>query len=68
MMIDPPMDELIKKADSRYTLVVLVSKRARQLVSGEPPLTEKPSNKAVTQAIREVYEGKIVYERAEGAD
>ncbi len=68
MMIDPPMDELIKKADSRYTLVVEVSKRARQLISGEPPLTEKPSNKPVTQAIREVFDGKIIYDRAEGAD
>lgn len=68
MMIDPPLDELIKKADNRYTLVVEVSKRARQLVSGEPPLTENPEGKPVSQAIREVYEGRIVYERPEGAD
>jgi DNA-directed RNA polymerase subunit omega len=68
MMIDPPLDELIKKADNRYTLVVEVSKRARQLVAGEPPLTENPESKPVSQAIREVYEGRIVYERPEGAD
>ena len=31
MMIEPPINDLLKKADSRYSLVVAISKRARQL-------------------------------------
>jgi DNA-directed RNA polymerase subunit omega len=67
-MIETPMEKVAKKADSRYTLVMEVAKRARQLVSGEPPLTEKPASKPVTQAIREVLEGRITYERPDGLD
>ena len=31
MMIDPPIGELLKKVDCRYTLAVEASKRAREL-------------------------------------
>ncbi|MDP2891575.1 MAG: DNA-directed RNA polymerase subunit omega [Bacillota bacterium] len=67
-MIETSLDKVVKKADCRYTLVMEVAKRARQLISGEPPLTERPSSKPVTQAIREIFEGKITYERPEGLD
>ena len=40
MMIYPPINELLKTVDCRYTLVVETAKRARQLVSGDPQLTE----------------------------
>jgi len=43
--------------------VVAVAKRARQLVDGQPKLTNVNSNKPVTIAINELYENKITYER-----
>lgn len=58
----PPLDQLVKKVNSKYTLVVVAAKRARQL-------TEKgfsPPNKAtkpVTVALQELAEDKIRYER-----
>jgi DNA-directed RNA polymerase subunit omega len=57
------MDELLEKVDNRYTLVVETAKRARQLVDGAPKLSKASVDKPVTIAIREIYEGKIKYER-----
>lgn len=62
-MIYPTLASLLEKVDSKYTLVVAVSKRARQLVDGQPRLSKVDSNKPVTIAINEIGEGKIVYER-----
>lgn len=62
-MIYPTLSSLLEKVDSKYTLVVAVSKRARQLVDGQPRLTKVDSNKPVTIAINEIYDNKIVYER-----
>ncbi len=33
-MLNPSIDELMAKTDSKYTLVALASKRARQLLDG----------------------------------
>ncbi|MDD3705717.1 MAG: DNA-directed RNA polymerase subunit omega [Clostridiaceae bacterium] len=60
-MIYPTLIPLLDKVDSKYTLVVAVAKRARQLVDGQPKLTNVNSNKPVTIAINEIFEGKIVY-------
>jgi len=62
-MIYPTLASLLEKVDSKYTLVVAVAKRARQLVDGQPKLTNVNSNKPVTIAINELYEEKITYER-----
>jgi DNA-directed RNA polymerase subunit omega len=62
-MIYPTLSALLEKVDSKYTLVVAVAKRARQLVDGQPKLTAVKSNKPVTIAINEIYDKKIVYER-----
>ncbi len=62
-MIYPTLTSLLEKVDSKYTLVVAVAKRARQLVDGQPRLTKVDSNKPVTIAINEINDNKIVYER-----
>ena len=62
-MVYPSIDELVKKFDSKYTLVALAAKRARELMNGEQPLTESKSNKAVTIALEEMDTGKLTYER-----
>lgn len=58
-MLYPPMAQLLENIDSRYLLVNVVARRARQLsIEAEEfhePLTEKP----VTLAIREVAERKL---------
>lgn len=62
-MIFPSLSDLMKKADSKYTLAVAAAKRARQLTEGAPKLVKHNSDKPVTIAIYEVYEGKITYLR-----
>ena len=58
-MLYPPMSDLLKHIDSRYLLVNVVARRARQLsIEAEQDgasLEEKP----VTLAIREVADGKL---------
>lgn len=61
MMIYPPITKLVEMTGSRYLLVVETAKRARQLVDGAPKLTNVDSNKEVTIAVNEIYEGLIDY-------
>lgn len=62
-MIQPSIDVLVTKVDSKYSLVVASAKRARALVEGAPVLVETESNKPVTKALFEIAAGKITYER-----
>ncbi|HHW30200.1 MAG TPA: DNA-directed RNA polymerase subunit omega [Clostridiaceae bacterium] len=62
-MIYPSISSLMKNMDSRFTLVVAVAKRARQLNDGAPKLTNVNADKPVTVAIHEVNENKIHYIR-----
>ncbi len=62
-MIDPSLDELMKDIDSRYTLVIKVAKRARQLAINPKPLVSVDTDKPLLMAIYEVKAGKIKYKR-----
>lgn len=62
-MIHPSLDKLVDKVDSKYTLVVLAAKRARQLMDGEALLVTCKSSKPVTMALEEIAQAKITYER-----
>lgn len=62
-MIHPSLDVLVTKVDSKYTLVVLTAKRAREIMSGDQPLAESKSNKPVTVALEEVAQSKVAFER-----
>lgn len=62
-MINPSVVELLKKVDNRYSLVIVTSKRARQLIDGDMPKIKVTSSKPLTVAINEVNTGEIVYEQ-----
>jgi DNA-directed RNA polymerase subunit omega len=56
----PPVDELQKKVDSKFTLVILALRRANQLNNKAPRLIERPrGSKPVTIALEEINHGKI---------
>lgn len=65
MMIDPPIGELLKKVDCRYTLAVEASKRARELIGGAVPLIDTKETKPLAIAIEEINRGLITYSRNE---
>ena len=60
---EPGIQFLIKKADSAYTLVEMVAKRARQLVDGAQPLVAESEKKPTAMAIEEIQRGLIAFHR-----
>lgn len=54
MLVYPKMENLLPKAENRYTLAILVAKRARQLVDGARPMTDTDSPNLVTVACEEL--------------
>ncbi|MBI4728905.1 MAG: DNA-directed RNA polymerase subunit omega [Acidobacteria bacterium] len=74
-MTSPRIDELLTQVDSKYTLVMMAAKRARQINSyysqlgegiGEfvPPLVpSEPGRKPLSIALEEIAAAKIAYER-----
>jgi len=66
-MLYPSINELRKKADSRYTLVILAAKRARDIIDGKPILTDVDIDRPVSIAAHEIAEDLITYRRDEDA-
>jgi len=77
-IINPPIDELLEVVDSKYRLVILAAKRARQINAyysqlGEGlleyvgPLVEtRVQEKPLSIALREAREGLLKVEATEG--
>lgn len=72
-MILYPMNEMLSQVESRYELVNLVARRARQITSDNErrdndedwePLEEKP----VTMALNEAWAGKLPLEEPESGE
>lgn len=72
-IIDPPIDDLLEKVDSKYALVVFASQRARQindyytdlhdgnLFDNVGPLVDASvDDKPLSTALHEIAEGKLV--------
>ena len=77
-IIDPPIDELLSKVDSKYALVIFASKRARQindyyadlhegsLFDNVGPLVDSSvEDKPLTIALHEINEDKLRLRHAE---
>ncbi len=77
-MNHPRIDTLLENVDSRYALVILAAKRARQINNyhhqlGEgtfdeapPPLVESRSKNYLTMALEEIAQGKMRYDYKRG--
>ena len=62
-MINPSIVDLLDKVDNRYSLVIVTSKRARQLIDGQEPRVDVDSKKPLTIAINEVNDEEITFEQ-----
>ena len=58
------VEDCLKAVPNRFALVILASKRAKQLLNGAKPLVNR-KNKEVIISLREVAAGKVV---VKGAD
>jgi len=78
-MMDPPIEELLDKVDSKFTLVTMSAKRGRQINSyfnqlGEglgaivPPQVTSVSRKPLSIALEEIAAGKITFVRPEESE
>ena len=78
-MMDPPVEDLLDRVDSKFTLVTLAAKRGRQINSyfnqlGEglgaivPPQVTSVSRKPLSIALEEIAAGKITFVRAEESE
>ncbi len=78
-LMDPPIEQLLDKVDSKFTLVALGALRARQINAyynslGEglgrvvPPQVTSVSGKPLSIAFEEIAADKIEYERAPEED
>ncbi|MFC7442376.1 DNA-directed RNA polymerase subunit omega [Laceyella putida] len=59
-MLYPSIDQLMTKADSKYSLVVVAAKRARQLLDGQDPQLKPRSKKYVGAALEEIAADLLV--------
>jgi len=76
-MMNPPIEDLLGRVDSKFALVTLASRRARQINSyfgqlGEglgavvPPQVTSVARKPLSIGFEEIAADKIAYDRIEG--
>ena len=64
-MLYPSINLLRTKVDSKYTLVAIASKRARDIIDGKPVLIDDlNTDKPVSIATEEIAADKITYSRS----
>ncbi|MEM7404928.1 MAG: DNA-directed RNA polymerase subunit omega [Pseudomonadota bacterium] len=53
------VEDCLDNVDNRFELVLLATKRARQIARGAEPLVDESNDKSTVIALREIAEGKI---------
>ncbi|MFA7060652.1 MAG: DNA-directed RNA polymerase subunit omega [Pedobacter sp.] len=56
------VEDCLDKVENRFLLVMLASKRVKQLYKGVKPLIESKNNRQVVTALREIAASKVTYE------
>jgi DNA-directed RNA polymerase subunit omega len=56
------VEDCLEKVNNRFSLVLLVSKRAKQLLKGVAAVVPHKTNKYVVTALREVAGGKVYFD------
>lgn len=56
------VEDCLEVVDNRFELVLMASKRARQVARGSEPLVAEDSDKPTVIALREIAAGKITQE------
>jgi DNA-directed RNA polymerase subunit omega len=56
------VEDCLEREDNRFALVILASRRARQLMKGSPPLI-RCTNRPNVASLREVASGRVHFDR-----
>jgi DNA-directed RNA polymerase subunit omega len=59
------VEDSLKAAKNRFALVLLTSKRTRQILKGAKALTDIKNNREIVAALREIADGKVMYANPE---
>lgn len=54
------VEDCLEQVESRFSLVILASKRTKMLLKGATPLVDT-DNKKIVNALREIAAGKVTY-------
>lgn len=57
------VEDCLEKVSNRFALVLLATKRTRQLLKGATPLVEHHKNKAPVLALREIAADKVRFDK-----
>ncbi|HEY3444729.1 MAG TPA: DNA-directed RNA polymerase subunit omega [Myxococcales bacterium] len=58
------VEDCMAKVENRFALVVLATKRARQLMAGGRPVVDITKNKPPVLSLREIATGKVRFDRS----
>lgn len=64
MLVKPVLSDLMKNVDSKYTLVSVSAKRAREIMANNSSLYDNP----VSMALREIATGDVTWEQTEAVE
>lgn len=53
------VEDCLQQVNNRFMLVMMTSKRVKQLYKGAPPLIDPKNNRYVVTALREIAAGKL---------
>lgn len=57
------IEDCLPLVENRFALVILATKRTRQLMAGARPLLDPGKNKPAVLALREIATGKVKFDR-----
>ena len=64
-LVDPmariTVEDCLEQERNRFSLVLLASKRAKDLLDGQQAVTNTKGNKAIVSALREIADGKVSF-------
>ena len=61
------VEDCLEKVPNRFALVLLVAKRAKQILKGASPiLAVTKDNKYIVNTLREVADGKVFFDTSDG--
>lgn len=60
------VEDCLDRINNRFSLVILVARRAKQMMKGDLPTVRSRDNKYVVTALREVAEGTVYFDHDDG--
>jgi DNA-directed RNA polymerase subunit omega len=57
------VEDCVQHVDNRFALVILATKRAKQLIAGASPVLPAGRDKPTVMSLREIATGKVKFDR-----